>query len=362
MSGSLVNRSKFKLDLGLLLSGLAVLLLVGIFGNYDYSHFINLNPPFEDASMLFKYAKVLASGGGISWNLGQSPGVTDGATDLGFVALLAIFVHFGVTVVRAAAIINLIAIFGLGYEALVFIRKFSRFSINPITVLVLVTIGCGPLDRFLKSGFSPGVIGLLYLIGVGLILTTSFSDVDFSRRRVAVAGTLAGISGWWRPEGFFFSVLFGLSAVCTVMYFMRIPFQTVTKKSIWYFFPYLFLLALWCIFRVSYFGHLLPTSAVMKAEAGFHLANFPETFYFLLLGIAPVLLYALLRLTRELAIYLLFILTTITILSASWIPIATTLDWWHRMQWPLIPPLLILLAFAIQKSGRETPSKKINLA
>jgi hypothetical protein len=344
------RKPQFQLILNYAVAGLVCLGFCLFFGTRDYRNFLNLNPPFEDASMLFKYANSLAHGGGISWNPGKNPGITDGATDLGFVASIALLVRFGISVVRSAALINGFSIFLLGVAVYHFSRRISKEIPNILLILTFIAIGCGPLDRFLRSGFSPAVLGLLYLLEVGVLLTVGASDEKLKRKYYVIAGLVSGLCGWWRPEGFYFSVLFGIFSLGTVDYFKAAKPTKLGRNIRWLIFPYLALLFLWISFRILYFGHLLPTSAVMKAESGLHFGNFYESSRFILIGISPLLLVSILYATRRLAVYEIFLFSFILILSASWIPVATTLNWWHRMQWPLIPPLLLLIIYGLQKS------------
>ena len=57
--------------------------------------------------MLFRYVDNVAAGHGIVWNVGEAP--VDGATDLGFMLLLAAVRTFGVGSQTAALILNSLA-------------------------------------------------------------------------------------------------------------------------------------------------------------------------------------------------------------------------------------------------------------
>ena len=334
-------------------AGIISILIVVYFGHLDYSKFFSFNPPFEDASMLFKYANVFAHGGGISWNFGQNPGITDGATDLGFVAILALFINLGFSVVNSAAIINLIAVFLSGGLLYYFSRRFTSERPVALVSFALIAVSFGPVDRYLKSGFSPSVLGLLYLLMVGVLLNVNLENKRLSSHKFGLAGFLAGVSGWWRPEGFYFSALLVIVVVITIYYFKKPAVAVLTQNWAWLITPYISILGLWVCFRIMYFGHLLPTSAVMKAESGLHLGNFYDSLRFIIVSIAPLLLFSISRMNKILAKHYLFLGLVILVLAASWVPISTTLNWWHRMQWPLIPPLLLVMIYSIEHSSAK---------
>jgi len=332
---------------------LFALCTVIFFLKFDYLHPFNFSPPFEDASMLFRYANNLAHGGGLAWNYGQHPGATDGATDLGFVLCLAPLVYFGINVVTAAASLNFLSIVWSSLVIRFFLRKQpvrTRISLSVIFVLVVFS---GPTDRYLKSGFSPTILGSLYLTIVVLILEITESEAERPKFNLILAGLLSGLAGWWRPEGFFFSTILGLFAIFSTKFFAQDKLKQPLRLTAQFIIPLVLVFAGWCIFRLNYFGHLLPTSAVMKAESGYHWSNFVDSLKFLFIGGAPLLfIFLIFRIKNLLGYYFCVFLLTI-ILSASWIPVSTTLNWWHRMQWPLIPSIALFIFVPFRERALE---------
>ena len=132
----------------------ATALAVCLFWTLVESRRLGVPAPFEDAAMLFKYAENLAHGFGITWNPGQAPGLTDGATDLGFVLALAPLTYFGLSTVVAALLLNLAAVFGIGMLFGVLNNVlWHRPLWLPVTLAALVA--GGPANRYVLSGFSP---------------------------------------------------------------------------------------------------------------------------------------------------------------------------------------------------------------
>lgn len=381
-------------------------LLVCVFWTLAESTRVGVPAPFEDAAMLFKYAENLAHGWGITWNPGQAPGATDGATDLGFVLVLAGLNVLGLPVVIGALLTNLAAVFGIGALFGVLNATLWRRSVWLPVALAAVVAG-GPVNRYVLSGFSPPVMAFALLAAFTLAaLAARAPSTRWSLALFAGAGVLAAVAGWWRPEGFAFGplvVLFGI--LLTARTSGSHPLRSV-PAWVSLFAPYLALVAAWAALRVSYFGNLLPTSAVMKSGS-LHGENaaFSLQFYGSLLlptigalvvvvlaGRASarnwwitsaVLTAALLWVGAALPhdfwdrIHLPFMQTVSVVASVAvlvpllvalavagvrrrdgswlfpvalltcsvaWIAIATTLDWWGRMQWPLVP---VLAAIAV---------------
>lgn len=376
-----------------------------------------LPPPFEDAAMLFKYAQNLGHGDGITWNTGQAPGATDGATDLGFVLLLAPFAAIGIPAAVAAIFINLGAVFGIGVLfGAINSRLWQRSVWLPVCVSLLVA--SGPAGRYVLSGYSPPVMAFILLTAFALAV---FGAVEQSRRQsltfFAAAGAAAGLCGWWRPEGFAFGPLVVVAALLITMHSRR---HRLTSSSFAaaLFVPYVTLVLAWVIFRVLYFGQLLPTSAVMKGGS-LHPWNAVYSLQFygaLLLPVVGVLLVhstgpgrrrnwwlcaailvasliwinaavqpsaweqrglgfvPLLSDVATLAIFVpaLIVLVVVGIrrrdttwvfplalivVSLAWMVIATTLNHWGRMQWPLVPVLASVgVACALRFTGDRRPA------
>lgn len=299
---------------------------------------IGVFPPFEDASMLFRYAENLAHGYGISWNPGEAPGVSDGATDLGFVLAVGFLMLFGSDANLSAAIISWAAVFTLGALIAVANRSLWRLPVAAPFILTLI-LSSGPLNRYIATGFSPIVFGSL-LLGAGILSALAV------RRNSAVvfitSGALAGAAGWWRPEGFALGPLVVIaSALAYVPKGWMRRHLVCWRHALYCAASYLAILLAWMTFRLLYFGQLLPTSAVMKGGSQIVTRNGPSSLIFYASMLAPVLSLAVLASLRGVSRRYVAIVSLI-VAAFSWVLIDTTMNWWYRMQWPLVPPLLLL--------------------
>ena len=231
-----INSLKFFFELSI--GGFTALLTTLIFLKFDYSEPFNFSPPFEDASMLFRYANNLAHGGGIAWNMGQEPGLTDGATDLGFVLVLSGLVFLGINVVSAAALVSIFSVFVSGLLMYRYVVKVSPLYGKTLALFLTFIIFSGPVDRYIKSGFSPAVLALIYLSLVILALDLGENSKNLLGWRPYLLGTLAGLAGWWRPEGFLFSLLFLAFSIFSILFFDYLWINTL-KKILWNCFNYI---------------------------------------------------------------------------------------------------------------------------
>lgn len=328
----------------------SVAVLVVWFWAYLETGSITPQPALEDAAMLFRYAENLAAGNGISWNAGMAPGRTDGATDLGFVLALAPLVALGIDTAVAAWVLNMLSVFLLG-ALLGWVMRVKLQMPLLIALAIPIIIFSGPVNRYVTSGFSPPIFAL-YLSFLAVLTLGALDRTVLSTKFAFVIGFLASLSGWWRPEGFLMGLLIVIAAASTTakrnqirqFWTSKILIASLVGLAI----PFL----LWAAFRLVYFGHLLPSSAVMKS-GGLTRVNGLESFQFYILMLLPIVaVVTCLGLARRSRIIVFFAL--LLIVSAMWIPVSLDLNWWSRMQWPLVPPLALIAIFSVVSRGGPT--------
>ena len=300
-------------------------------------------PPLEDAAMLFRYAENLASGGGLAWNFGEAPGLSDGATDLGFVLSLAPLVFIGIPVTGAAWVMNMAAVALLGALIGWLSRNFWHLPWT-LTALLVVLLMSGPVHRYVTSGFSPPIFGLL------LALVAVYSMLVASTLRTArlpwfMLGAAAGAMGWWRPEGFGLGLIIATAAVSVSL--PRASLSTFVRRLDWLVAAsgFAIVAVAWATFRMVYFGHFLPSSAVMKS-GGLIRANVLDSLHVFVLALAPLVAIIVIRgLTNSTRVWVFF--AALIAASGVWLPAVFHLNWWNRMQWPLVPALAIVGVSAV---------------
>ena len=307
-------------------------------------------PALEDAAMLFRYADNFAAGGGIAWNNGEDPGATDGATDLGFVLALAPFILLGMSATFAAWTLNCVAVFGLGFLISRIGRDYLRLTPTYIWLFVALVMSTF-INRFVTSGFSPPIFSLI----LTMVIVVAFSVVAKglgNRWNWFALGLMAGVVGWWRPEGFAIGPILAIFAILISADWRELKSTPMIRTIGFSVVGLLIPIIAWIVFRILYFGHLLPSSAVMKSGS-LTRVNALETLQFLVLTLLPVIAAVVvvgLAKRNRLLIFLIAIIAS----SLLWIPVTLHLNWWNRMQWPLVIPLGLLAIASV--SARHTSS------
>jgi arabinofuranosyltransferase len=90
-----------------LLDLILITLLIAITAGYAFSKINFSSHPHEDAAMLMRYARHLAEGHGVVWNVGESP--VDGATDFLFMVVLSGVFKTGVSLEKGVLGLNLLS-------------------------------------------------------------------------------------------------------------------------------------------------------------------------------------------------------------------------------------------------------------
>jgi hypothetical protein len=111
--------------------------------------------PFEDAKMLFRDVDNVVAGHGVVWNVGEAP--VAGATDLGFMFLLAAVRTFGVGAQTAALMVNSLAFLAVAGGMFVFARL---RQIPPVpAMLASALFFLSPAATLMHAGFGAVFFG-----------------------------------------------------------------------------------------------------------------------------------------------------------------------------------------------------------
>lgn len=327
--------------------------------------------PFEDAAMLYRYAENFAAGHGIVWNIGEAPGRSDGATDLLLVVLLAPFIVVGIPVHLAGILVNCAGLFALGASIGVVNRHIRGLAPARMALLVLAVSG-PPAWNFVAGGFSAPVQGaILAWLTVGVLIgaTRSTSAIETSKpSRLGtpwVVGGLAGLAGWWRPEGFGLAVFVIVASLYVVSRRpplgdsappVRIDGGWVTRVA-----AVLTVIALGFVaFRIMYFGHAFPTAGSNKVLSDAAVLDLVESGgkeiadslrYYLSLLLIPVGALALTMRRPPTSRSLAQVAGLIALFSVFWAPFNLTFNHWGRVNWPLVPVILLLAAVILAEEG-----------
>ena len=325
--------------------------------------------PFEDAAMLFRYANNFANGYGIVWNSGDSPQTSDGATDLGFVLVLYPLIKLGLGSSGGALLLNICSLILLSIN----LYKMNQrvWHLSKWSYLLVLTILSLFIWSAVAAGFSAAIFGSLLLVVFMITYKQIYEKTIFHTTLVdrIFLGTMIGMCGWWRPEGFVLAPFVFLAT-----YFMEGSIVLAKyKRRSREVFLYLsqvgltigFVCLLWIVFRLTYFEQLLPTSAIVKFNS-LDLLSLD-----LLRKVMPVLMYYsysllpfwllvfFMVLVRHHLRRILPIGVIVLLSSLLWVPLNPTLNWWGRHWWPLSPFLIAWsLTFLSSNLGGSHPHKR----
>lgn len=229
------------------------LLLAALLGGLFFAicfHVMQIGHLHEDAYILFQYSRSLASGLGISFDVANGP--AEGATDFFWMAALGLahkilkgYVPIGVI---SAGLNSL----GIAYIASRIIGIRRCIDLN----------GCALCLLLLLSGGASASVGGFATIAYGAVYLATI--LAFWNNRLVRGLVLAALLALFRPDGFFL----GAATIIAFLILQRNqldPWRTFGKVIAFYVVP----LALYFVWRFSYFGLLLPLPLLVKQRTDF---------------------------------------------------------------------------------------------
>lgn len=350
-----------------LLGGLALKIFVP-----QLAYEIRIPIPFEDAAMTFRYAENFANGFGIVWNSGDSPSVSDGNTDLGFLLILYPLMKLGISAINSALLVNMTALIGIGMVFYSLNQKFWKLPTYFLSI-TLIILGITKWSS-IAGGFTSTIFGFI-LILVFYHTYSSFqviSLVNTSLTKYFLLGLLIGCCGWWRPEGFIFGpAVFLITLFLLEKSLLKNRFKQILCKIFIVTTAYLITLALWVMFRLLYFKNLFPTAGLNKFEIKSLVSlesffNTCNSFMFYISSLFPfwflVFVFAIIDSKREKLIQIILMLFFVSLLFS---PFSLTLNWWGRHWLPMssvvIAWTLTLLSLKLDKSTITTFFRALSL-
>ena len=222
------------------------------------AHVVYLNCVAEDAFIAFRFARHLAEGHGLVWNIGEPP--VEGYTDFLWVLLCAGAIRAGLDVIRFAQLAGIAA--ALGTIWLVWRAAVQHLSLPPAAALVpvLLLAACGPFATWASSGMEMTLFTLLGFLAARLV-----ADEWRTRRRFAAvaAAVVLVCATLTRPEGgLFAAILLGLSAAAALHDRQRLA--AFASASV----VYVAAVGIYFWWRYSRYGYLLPNTFYAKTGGG----------------------------------------------------------------------------------------------
>lgn len=244
-----VGWSRLNAERGLRIGAVAGTLVLSL------THQLMFGTVAEDAYISFRYSLNLAEGYGPVFNPGEH---VEGYSNFLWTVLVAIpHALFGRGIVLGAAVLGVLCTLGCVLLAYLLVNRMVRAS-DPagpgrpaLGVLgALLTAGASGLAAYGPSGLETP----LFLL---LVLATGYAVVA---GRMVIAGVLVALATMTRPDGAVVAVIVGGYLVLSV----------VRKRCDWwspvgYLLGGLVLAVPWTVWRLLYYGHLLPNAVAAKS-------------------------------------------------------------------------------------------------
>lgn len=302
--------------------------------------------PYEDAAMIFRYAEHIAQGEGFVWNIGEVP--VDGATDVLFTMIIALFVTLSVPAdiaVQIVIVISHLGIVGIVYHTL-------RHGVRAPHLVAGITacfIAVGSYIRYYEAYFATSFFALcaasMWYFAIRIIENDDCSSS--TRWKFSLCGLVLGLA---RPEGVFlaFFILFA------VIY--RIGFRESKKLVANFLMVYLIIGGTYFAFHWIYFGYPLPNPFYKKGGWSLYAESFrissqnifrmllPLSIYYgslVLIHIVQTVLQSFDRFKEKKYLIItkesLYPLVPVVLFTAVWILMSNEMNYVGRYQYAVVP-------------------------
>lgn len=218
----------------------------------------------DDALITLRYAQRLLDGFGLTWTKGIP---VEGYSNLLWTLLIAAFGRFGFELLTVARVLGVI--FGILNIYLIIDYVRNRFQ-NAIPILVITLFFyslSGTVSIWSMAGLEQPLVAFLALWAVGKY----FDFRDFNKKNSLWYSSLAlGLLCITRPDGILLSLVIGTYHLIANRGELKSAIVQVLKLAI---FPAIFYFGQ-LIFRVYYYGEIVPNTALVKVTPSFFHAMF----------------------------------------------------------------------------------------
>jgi arabinofuranosyltransferase len=232
-------------------SSLLLLCIVAVF----VLHAVYLNCVAEDAFITFRFAKNLASGHGLTWNIGEAP--VEGYSNFLWLILCALALKLGFDLPLFAQVAGVLA----GVATIVYTYQFARRLFDCGSILALIPCFflavSGPFAAWASSGMETSLFCLAVV--AGCYYGASYWRFR-TRRSLYFCSTALLVATLARPEGLMiFGIVLALSLAVAVGESKNLH-RDFVLPALLYVVPFLIYFA----WRWHYFGFLLPNTYYAK--------------------------------------------------------------------------------------------------
>ena len=259
-------------------SAFVVLLAIGAF----VLHALWLSYPNEDVHITFRFARHLAEGHGIVWNIGEPP--IEGYTNFLWLLLAALAIWLGLDVWSVTHAVSMASGVGTIIVSYLIARQFiTRTTLGALVAPVLIAVS-GPMAAWAGSGMEMTSYGFVVILSVYAYL----NHLDRpSYGWIAFSGFLLFVATLLRPEGIMiFIALLGLAAT---VFFVETK-SALRHKAVWIL-AFAVPLSIYIYWRLNTFQDLLPNTFYQKTGGGFwqHVRGLGYVVYFSFFFLTPLI-------------------------------------------------------------------------
>ena len=330
--------SRKSLDRDLLFS----LLLIALTLLYAWRYVDFSNPPLEDAAMLMRYARNLAEGHGIVWNIGEPP--VDGATDFLFMVASAALIKLGLTVEQS-------------------VRSLG-FASHLLTVLIVYWTN----RRIHNSNIPFALLSGLYLVvGTGLTYVAAYFGTPFFALAASSTWALGLLLVKKETPSIWLSLAFAFSGLTTalirpegVLLALWMLLAVILLRGLRRSMPiigvfgsvFLVFGLAYFLWRWGYFGYPLPNPFYKKGAGGLHWYSLSASFANTLRLCLPFAVISILGFrSRETTKLTLAFLLPILGFASAFVLISNEMNFAARYQYALLP--IVLMSWTPLLSGLD---------
>ncbi len=213
----------------------------------------------DDAFITFRYSKHMAEGLGPVWNADQR---VEGYTNFLWMLLMAIPIGLGLDVTIASVVVS------LGFLALnlwLLFRIVLRQTADPqLAFWVWLPVMCShTMLFFTTSGLETSMNGCLWTIALWWMQAVLKSDTLASAKQAGLLGLVCAVSILSRPEGALLTIM-----CCVAILYkastLRLPYW---RRILNFVLPLCMLLIPWLIWKMAYYGEVLPNTFFVKTQS-----------------------------------------------------------------------------------------------
>ena len=219
------------------------------------THALYLNCVAEDSYITYRFAKNLANGHGLVWNIAEPP--IEGYTNFLWVIICAGAIKLGFRVPLFTQIIGAVASMATIFYTYRFAGRLLKLKAEYSLIPCLILSVSGPFATWAVSGMETNFFGLFLLVGC-------YHFVSYwrfnSRRDIAFCFVALLVATLTRPEGFMVFVILaalgGILAVKSSKQCVMDHLQAVMLYAV----PF----SIYFLWRLSYFGDIFPNTFYAK--------------------------------------------------------------------------------------------------